>query len=495
MEYATVPPARCIILDERDNVAILPDGGVGGTYAACLPGRLAGDIPRGHKVAVRDIGAGEAIVKYGRRIGQATRPIVPGEWIHTHNAESALRAEWDMTWSRTDETAEVRTQPPPSFMGFPRNEGVPGIRNDLWIIPTVGCVNDYLRFLVKDYVRDPWITDVRVLAHPYGCSQLGEDLERTIAILAGLARNPCAAGVVIAGLGCENLRRIFLETRLHDVKKVRFLFLQEVEDDRSVMLSLLDELADAAPRERLPFPLSDVVIGVKCGGSDGFSGLSANPLSGRVSDAVCTWGGRVLATEIPEMFGAESVVASRIAERSVFDAFVGTVRWFRDYYASHGQPVYENPSPGNRDGGITTLEEKSLGAVMKFGSSPVTDVLSMGIHGTKSGVNIVFGPGNDLVSSTVIAAGGAQIVLFTTGRGTPFSTVVPTIKISSNTALSKRKPLWIDFDAGPLLEGENPPAMARSLIGLLAETASGRLTKSERNACAEIAIFKDGVTL
>ena len=487
---------RCILLNDRDNVAVLPEGGGRGAYLPCMPEQPLGeDIPPGHKVAVKEIRTEENIIKYGHSIGLAARPIKRGEWVHTHNARSALREEWDMTWTPCPSTPEGGGIDIPVFEGFARNEGAPGVRNDLWIIPTVGCINEYLRHLAESYVPDPWITNVRVLAHPFGCSQLGEDLERTVAVLAGLARNPCAAGVVVAGLGCENLQRVFLETRLNGVEKARFFSLQESRDDYSTLYALLDELSAAAPKKRATFPLSDVAIGVKCGGSDGFSGLSANPLVGAVADLVCAWGGRVLATEIPEMFGAEEVVASRITDRSVFDAFANAIRWFRRYYAAHGLPVYENPSPGNKDGGITTLEEKSLGAVNKCGSAPVTDVLPIGAQGTKKGVAIVVGPGNDLVSSTALAAGGAQILLFTTGRGTPFSTVVPTIKIASNTALYERKRDWLDFDAGPLLKGERRDVHAERLIKLLSATASGELTRGEKNRCAEIAIFKDGVML
>jgi altronate hydrolase len=319
----------------------------------------------------------------------------------------------------------------------------------------VGCVNDYLKFLADGYSPPSWIERIRVLSHPYGCSQLGDDLDRTAAVLEGLARNPCAAGVVVAGLGCENLRSVFMETRLSDLRKVRFFSLQEAEDDRRLLYGLLDGLAEAAPRARTEFPLSDVTIGVKCGGSDGFSGRSANPLAGEVADMMCAWGGRVVATEIPEMFGAEDVLASRIADGEVFRAFAGTIRWFRDYYDAHNQPVYE----------------------------------------TRRGVSVVFGPGNDLISATVMAASGAQVILFTTGRGTPYSTVVPTIKISSNTALYNRKRGWIDFDAGPLLSGADRSETARALVSLIAETDSGRLTRNEENRCGEIAIFKDGVTL
>ena len=487
---------RFILLNDRDNVAVLPEGGRKGTYLPFMPEQPLGeDIPPGHKVAVKEIHAGENVIKYGHSIGLAVRPIERREWVHTHNARSALREEWDMTWTPSLSSPERREIDVPVFKGFPRDDGAPGVRNDLWIIPTVGCINEYLRHLAESYAPDPWITNVRVLAHPFGCSQLGEDLERTVAVLAGLARNPCAAGVVVVGLGCENLQRIFLETRMKGVEKARFFSLQESQDDYATLFAFLDELSAAAPKKRTTFPFSDVAIGVKCGGSDGFSGLSANPLVGNVADLMCAWGGRVLATEIPEMFGAEDVVASRIADRSVFDAFANAIRQFRGYYAAHGRPVYENPSPGNKDGGITTLEEKSLGAVNKCGSAPVTDVLQIGAQGNRKGVTIVVGPGNDLVSSTALAAGGAQILLFTTGRGTPFSTVVPTIKISSNTLLYERKKDWLDFDAGPLLRGESRVEHAKRLVGLLSATASGELTRGEKNRCAEIAIFKDGVML
>jgi altronate hydrolase len=486
---------RCIVLKPGDSVAVLPEGGKAGE---CLSGTgvvLREDIPAGHKAALRSVLRGEPVIKYGHPMGRATMNIVPGEKVHVHNVESALRAEWDMTWTPSGAAFREPSVPVPVFAGYAREQGAPGIRNELWIIPLVGCVNDYLKFLADGYSPPSWIERIRVLSHPYGCSQLGDDLDRTAAVLEGLARNPCAAGVVVAGLGCENLRRVFMETRLSDLRKVRFFSLQEAEDDRRLLYGLLDGLAEAAPRARTEFPLSDVTIGVKCGGSDGFSGLSANPLAGEVADMMCAWGGRVVATEIPEMFGAEDVLASRIADGEVFRAFAGTIRWFRDYYDAHNQPVYENPSPGNKDGGITTLEEKSLGAVNKCGSSPVTDVLTMGAQAVRRGVSVVFGPGNDLISSTVMAAGGAQVILFTTGRGTPYSTVVPTIKISSNTALYNRKRGWIDFDAGPLLSGADRSETARALVSLIAETASGRLTRNEENRCGEIAIFKDGVTL
>ena len=489
--------ARCIVLRENDSVAVLPEGGSAGSRLSFAARELflKETIAPGHKVALRDIAEGERVMKYGFSIGVASRPIAAGEHVHVQNVRSALEHEWSPSWSASPVRSLSPSSPVPLFHGYRRKEGPSGIRNELWIIPTVGCVNEYLKFLAGAWTAPSWIENVRVLAHPYGCSQLGEDLERTAAVLAGLARNPCAAGVIVAALGCENLQRIFLETRLAEVEKVRFLSLQEEDDDAGALYELLGELAADASQEREPFCLSEVTLGVKCGGSDGFSGLSANPLVGEVADRMSAWGGKVLATEIPEMFGAEDVVASRISDGEVFDAFAETIRWFRNYYVEHKQPVYENPSPGNKDGGITTLEEKSLGAVNKCGSGPVNDVLAMGEQAKRPGVSVVFGPGNDLVSSTAMAAGGAQIILFTTGRGTPFSTVVPTIKISSNTRLFERKPRWIDFDAGPLLSGTPRHRLAEDLTGFVLEIASGRRTRNEENRSGEIAIFKDGVTL
>ncbi len=486
---------RCIVLNPADSAATLPGGGKAEQSLAGPGIVLREDVPPGHKAAVKAVRAGAPVIKYGHPMGRATKDILPGEWIHVHNVESALSAGWDMEWKSAPAPFPEAIEPVPMFRGYARDQGPPGIRNELWIIPLVGCVNDYLKFLAAGYSHPSWIGRVRVLAHPYGCSQLGDDLNRTAAVLEGLARNPCAAGVVLAGLGCENLQRVFMEARLAGLGKARFFSLQEEDDDREVMYGLLDELASLAPRERRVFPLSEVAVGVKCGGSDGYSGLSANPLAGEAADMLCAWGGKVLATEIPEMFGAEDVIASRIEDEGVFRDFAAVIRWFRNYFDSHGQPVYENPSPGNKEGGLTTLEEKSLGAVTKCGSSPVVDVLPMGAQASRRGVSIVSGPGNDLVSSTAMAAAGAQVILFTTGRGTPYSTVVPTLKISSNTGLFNKKRGWIDFDAGLLLEGADRTEAAKALLSLVADTASGQETRGEKNSCGEIAIFKDGVTL
>jgi len=483
-------------LGNDDNIAVLTEEGLAGDFIDPDSGRvvLVGDVPAGHKIAVEGIPEDGKIIKYGHVIGYSTAPIGKGEWVHTSNVKSGLGVEWTPRWNGGkvdfhEEGADL------SFMGYPRRDGRYGVRNDLWIIPTVGCINGLLQSEARRYPLPPWITDIKVLAHPYGCSQLGGDLDMTTKLLCGLAKNPNAAGVAVVGLGCENLTMDRLSGPLNARENVEFIVLQEERDDIEAVGGILDHLAEKAPRDRIEALLSELTIGVKCGGSDSFSSLTSNPLLGRVSDLLVASGGTVLATEIPEMFGAEDMITSRITERDVFDKFTTMIDWFKNYFVSYDQPVYENPSPGNKAGGITTLEEKSLGAVTKSGHGPVTDVLPYGTQSSRRGVNILFSPGNDLVSSTSLAAGGAQIVAFTTGRGTPFGTVVPTLKISSNTRLFENKRSWIDFDAGKVLGSGEWDRERDRLMKLILEIASGRKTKSEERSIAEIAIFKDGVIL
>ena len=487
-----------LLLSDADNVMVLPEGGSAGSSIGPLT--LADDVLPGHKIARSAISSGDAVVKYGRAIGEATRNILPGEWVHEHNVKTRLGRDLNLpAWEPQDlpETfAGAGAGEARYFMGYPRRSGRPGVRNDLWIIPTVGCVNGQIRWEAGTFGKPDWIDAVKVLEHPCGCSQLGSDLEMTGAILAGLARNPNAAGVLLVGLGCENLtldslkEAIIAEGGAEDLRSVQ---LQSAHE--GALTEALSELAEGAVRERMKCPEKDLTVGVKCGGSDGFSGLSANPLTGRFADWLVAQGGTVLATEIPEMFGAEEVIVSRIREKSVYDAFIAMDRWFRDYYVRHGQPIYENPSPGNRAGGITTLEEKSLGAEEKTGSGNVTSILRYGETSRGSGVQILFAPGNDLVSCTALAGGGAQIILFTTGRGTPFGSVVPTLKISTNRALFEKHRSWIDFDAGTLLEGETWEEATSRLVDAVLRTASGEPAAHERKKIGEIAIFKDGVIL
>jgi altronate hydrolase len=489
-----------ILLSETDNVVVLPKGGAAGANTGAVA--LAEDILPGHKAARWNIARGNPVVKYGRAIGKAVRDIHSGEWVHEHNVKTLLGEDCGLpAWKPRElpKTAAVEERyfmEERYFEGFPRHSGRPGVRNDLWIIPSVGCVNGEIRSKIRAFRKPDWIDSVKTLEHPHGCSQLGDDMEMTRDILVGLAHNPNAAGVLLVGLGCENLTLASLKEAVLSkgpIEGLRSIELQTERDD--AIIAALGELAEQAPRKRARCPAKDLLVGVKCGGSDGFSGLSANPLAGRFADWLTARGGGILATEIPEMFGAEEVIVSRIHDKSVYEAFIAMDQWFRDYYVRHGQPIFENPSPGNRAGGITTLEEKSLGAVEKTGTGIVTAVLNYGETSVGGGVQITFAPGNDLVSCTSLAGCGAQMILFTTGRGTPFGSVVPTLKISTNSELAGRHTNWIDFDAGTLLTGETWKDATSRLIDTVLKTASGERAAHERKEISEIAIFKDGVIL
>ena len=439
----------------------------------------------GHKYARRLIKAGEDVIKYGMPIGRATRDIAPGEHVHVHNLATNLGDALEYEYM-PDADALKRVPPAadvPLFKGFRHPDGRVGVRNDIWIVPTVGCVNNLCERLAD-------ACGGIALTHPYGCSQLGADHETTANLLAALCRHPNAGGVLVVALGCENNTLESFRERLGDVSalNIRFMRSQDPGDEYARGMELIAELEANRPSRRVDMPASELVVGLKCGGSDGFSGLTANPLVGRFSDWLVARGGSAVLTEVPEMFGAETLLMRRCRSRAVFDRCVEMVNGFKDYYSRHGQPCYENPSPGNKAGGITTLEEKSLGCVQKGGRSPVEDVLGYGEHVRTRGLSLLAGPGNDLVASTVLAASGCHIVLFTTGRGTPFGTVVPTMKISTNSDLARAKPHWIDWDA---MANPNVDAFAAKVL----EVASGAPARNEAENARGIAIFKDGVTL
>ena len=436
----------------------------------------------GHKYAIRPIAPGENVIKYGMPIGHAKAAIAPGEHVHTHNLASNLSGLLEYTY--TPDFAPLRIETTRTFSGFLRPDGQAGVRNELWVIPTVGCVNDLAQRLA-DAVGGIALT------HPYGCSQLGGDHECTANLLAAFAHHPNAGGVLIVGLGCENNTLDSFRERLGDVSKlnIRFLRAQDDGDEYARGLELLAELDAARVKTRTDIPVSALRVGLKCGGSDGLSGLTANPLVGRFSDWLAAQGGTTVLTEVPEMFGAETLLMNRCVSREVFDKCVAMINGFKSYYERHGQPIDENPSPGNKAGGISTLEDKSLGCVQKGGSSPVVDVLEYGQRLSKPGLNLLAGPGNDLVASSVLAAAGCQLVLFTTGRGTPFGTVVPTVKVATNTRLAQSKPHWIDWDA------QGKPDTAE-FVEFVLKAASGEIAlNNEKNNARGIAIFKDGVTL
>lgn len=462
---------------------------------------LSADVPAGHKIALTALAPGDAVVKYGFPIGRVTAPVAAGEWIHSHNLATALSGKQEYSYH------PAALQPPhdgpiPTFMGYRRASGRVGVRNEVWIVNTVGCVNTAAERIARAASErfSDTIDGVHAFAHPYGCSQLGDDLVNTQRVLSGLMRHPNTGGVLVLGLGCENNQMDSLLAAAGDVDRDRLLFFntQDVVDEVEEGMDAVAELVRRMEADRrVECPASELIIGHKCGGSDGFSGISANAVVGRIADRLTAMGGGVILTEVPEMFGAEQVLMDRAADEATFRGIVAMIDDFKEYFIRHGQPIYENPSPGNKAGGLTTLEEKSLGAIQKGGQATVRRVLRYGEPATTGGLSLLEAPGNDGVSSTAMVASGAAILLFTTGRGTPLGFPVPTIKISSNTAIAEKKPHWIDFNAGALLDGTvTMEQLADDLFALILDVASGReMTNNERHGYREIAIWKEGVTL
>jgi altronate hydrolase len=457
-------------------------------------------IPAGHKVALHALGAGDVVHKYGWAIGRLTAAVEPGDWIHSHNLKTQLEGTLEYSYEPTPRAEAPRAER--TWEGYQRADGRVGTRNEVWVINTVGCVNWAAEKIARSAnERFVGVIDgVHAFAHPYGCSQLGDDLGHTRQLLAGLMRHPNAGGVLVLGLGCENnqMDALLAEAGAVDRSRIRFFNTQDVFDEVQSGVAALNELVERMRDDRREtVPASALVLGNKCGGSDGFSGITANPLVGRVADRLTAAGGTVLLTEVPEMFGAERVLMNRAASEPVYRDVVGMVNSFKEYFLRHGQPVYENPSPGNKAGGLTTLEEKSLGAIQKGGASTVTSVLRYGQRVRVPGLALLEAPGNDGVSSTAMVASGATVLCFTTGRGTPLGFPAPTIKVASNSEIARKKPHWIDFDAGRLLD--DPSAMDRiadELLDFVLDVASGKtLTNNERNDVREIAIWKEGVTL
>ncbi len=447
------------------------------------------NLENGHKYALRDIAAGEDIIKYGSSIGHATANIKKGEHVHTHNLKTNLSGNLEYTYNYKDYGVIPKTTDL-TFAGYLRENGDVGIRNDIWIVNTVGCVNKVAQQLAEK-------TGALYFPHPFGCSQLGDDQATTQLILKGMVNHPNAGGVLVLGLGCENNNIGEFKKILgpYNPQRVKFLSCQDAEDEIEAGVALIEELkAYAATFRRQPLPVSKLRIGLKCGGSDGFSGITANPLVGSLSDRVISYGGSCVLTEVPEMFGAEHLLMERCENQAVFQKTVALINNFKDYYTRHNQVIYENPSPGNKAGGITTLEEKSLGCVQKGGLSKVVDVLDYGDTLTKNGLSLLNGPGNDIVAVTNLMACGVHIILFTTGRGTPVGAPVPTVKIATNHALAEKKKNWIDFDASPVLQGKMEET-TDALLQYVLQVAGGKQTNNEKYGYREISIFKDGVTL
>lgn len=489
---------KCVVINEKDNVAV--------ALVKLLKGEelcgtvLLEDIERGHKFALRPIKAGEKIIKYGEVIGSAKCDISQGEHVHTNNMRTDLDSKSEYKYNKA-EIAPQEQRESVEVEVYERAFGKVGIRNELWVIPLVGCVNAQAKEIVERYraeFGDSGTDGVFAFTHPYGCSQTGEDHLRTRTLLQCMVRHPNAGGVLVLGLGCENNTMKDFRATLGDYneKRVRFLVAQDVGDEIAEGVKLLRELYFVAEKDRrVTKGIECLNVGLKCGGSDGLSGITANPLLGRFSDYMASVGGATVLTEVPEMFGAERLLMARAKNEEVFRDIVGLINDFKDYYINNGQPVYENPSPGNKAGGITTLEDKSLGCTQKSGSGEVESVIKEGETIKSKGLTLLNGPGNDMVAVTNLAAAGCQMVLFTTGRGTPFGGFVPTVKVSTNTELSERKKNWIDFNAGDIVQDASFEDKLQELIKFVAEVASGKKTKNEINNTREIALFKTGVTL
>jgi altronate hydrolase len=457
-------------------------------------------IPRGHKLALCDLPVGATILKFGHPIGTLTASVQAGDHIHVHNLATNLRGGLEATWAGSPAAVVSPPVPALGFAGYPRADGRVGTRQEIWIIATVGCVRRTVERIAAVAAQRHLgrIGAIRPIVHPFGCSQVGPDLDATRQLLAALASHPNAGGVLVVGLGCESNQaaRLMAGITGRDDGSLRYLGTQQAADEVAEGVALVDELVERIAGEQpVPCGLKDLVVGLKCGGSDGLSGLTANPLVGRIADAVTQAGGKAILSEIPECFGAEQLLLGRATTPAVFERLMGVLSGFRQYFHDHGEPLHENPSPGNLEGGITTLEEKSLGAVQKGGGALVTDAILYGEKVSVPGLTVLEAPGNDAVSSTALAAAGANVILFTTGRGTPLGFPVPTIKIASNSNIAARKPHWIDFDAGTVLNGGDWERTTTELLELTARIAGGEPTCAERAGESEIAIWKRGVTL
>ena len=485
-------------------IRIHPDDNVAVALADLRAGEEAGgvvlqnDVPRGHKFALRALPAGENVVKYGFPIGHVTRDAGAGSLLDHTCIKTNLEGKLDYRYEPA--LTEIAPTAKRTFRGFVRADGQVGIRNQIWIIPTVGCVNDVVLKLAQanQDLQGENIDGIHAFTHPFGCSQTGADHAQTRKLLAALVNHPNAGAVLVVHLGCENCTHEQFVEELGDFdrERVRFLNCQQAEDELAAGRQLLQELAAYASRfQRQSLPTSKLVVGLKCGASDGLSGITANPTVGRFSDLLLSQGGSTILTEVPEMFGAEGILLGRCRNQQVFDKAAAMLNGFKDYFISHHEVVYDNPSPGNKQGGITTLEDKSCGCVQKGGTAPIEDVLGYGEQVKTQGLNLLYGPGNDLVSSTALAAAGAAMILFTTGRGTPFGSPVPTVKIATNSQLAGRKPHWIDFNAGTVAAGEALDEAGKRLLDKVLQVASGEPTNNEKNGYRQISIFKDGVVL
>jgi len=459
------------------------------------------DTPAGHKVLIKDVNEGEDIIKYGYPIGHARQDLKAGDWVNENNLKTNLSGTLEYTYQPVNEQLNIKKEGR-TFKGYVRKNGDVGVRNEVWVVPTVGCVNGIAERLVKQLREETGCKDIDAIYawhHNYGCSQLSDDHENTRKVLRDICLHPNAGAVLVLSLGCENNQPDDFMQMLgdYDKNRIRLLVTQKVEGDEvAAGMGILRELYQIASQDkREEVSVSKLRVGLKCGGSDGFSGITANPLVGEFSDWLVAQGGTSVLTEVPEMFGAETILMNRCETRELFDQTVSLINNFKNYFLSHGEPVGENPSPGNKAGGISTLEDKALGCTQKCGRAPVSGVMEYGDRLEHTGLNLLSAPGNDLVASTALASCGCHIVLFTTGRGTPFGTFVPTMKIATNPVLAKNKPQWVDFSAGQLVEGRTMQELVPEFIDKVLAVASGEKARNEMNDYREISIFKNGVTL
>lgn len=486
---------KAIIINPLDNVGVaLFELKKGETFGNI---EIINNIPEKHKFALTDITKGESVIKYGYPIGRATTDIKKGDHIHTHNLITALTDSAEYIYK--GENAYSLKETDLTFMGYLRKNGKVGIRNRIFIIPTVGCANNAAKMIAEKANKELNLgSDVLALTHPYGCSQLGDDASNTAKCIAALCKHPNVGGALLLSLGCENNNLQVMKPFLgeYDTDRIRLLNMQECDDEIEQGLEIIKSIYNIIKEDkRTPQPISKLTVGFKCGGSDGFSGITANPLCGKICDKLTSYGATAILTEVPEMFGAETILMDRTVNEDIFNKTVDMINGFKNYFTEHNQVVYENPSPGNKDGGITTLEEKSLGCITKGGTSIVTDVLNLYEPCKKSGVSLLWGPGNDIVSTTNLACADAVMILFTTGRGNPLGAPIPTLKISTNTALFQKKKSWIDFDAGTLLKNGSFEEATEKLLDTIIDMANGKKALNEINNYEEIAIFKDGITL
>ncbi|TCT13832.1 D-altronate dehydratase [Natranaerovirga pectinivora] len=490
---------KLLTINPNDNVVIALDDVKKGEVINGI--EILEDIGAGHKIAAVDIKKGDNVIKYGSPIGSAQEDVKKGTQIHVHNTKTNLNDVNDYMYDGCFIDEFVTKLPDRDVNIYRRKNGDIGIRNELWIVPTVGCVNQIGKLIIDQFKDEVDISDidgVHIFGHAFGCSQMGDDHENTKLALQDITKHPNAGGVLVLGLGCENNQIAHFKQTLgdYDEERIRFLVSQDVEDEIEEGVKILKELHTLMKTDkRVPGKLSEISFGLECGGSDGFSGITANPMLGEFSDYVIAHGGTSVLTEVPEMFGAEHILMRRAKDEEVFNKIVKMINDFKMYYKNHGQTIYENPSPGNKKGGITTLEDKALGCTQKAGGSQVTDVLEYGETLREKGLNLLTAPGNDLVATTALGMAGCQIVLFTTGRGTPFGGFIPTVKISTNSDLANKKKRWIDFNAGRLMQGVPMDELLVEFIDYMVDVVNGEYVNNEKNNAREIAIFKSGVIL